>query len=73
MRATSVDLNERAEVMRGWVERGYTVREAGREMGLTRHQSEHLAKVRGIRCLQGALSEAKSEAAIKGNRVRWGV
>jgi hypothetical protein len=41
-------------------------------LGLTKHQWEHLAQTRGIKCLHGALSEAKSDAGIKGNQSRWG-
>lgn len=64
-------MKDREIEMRHFMEQGYTVREAGRIMGLTKHQWEHLAKTRGIKCLHGALSEAKSDAAIKGNQIRW--
>lgn len=71
-RATPELMKDRVEKMKQFIEQGYTVRDAGRMMGLTKHQWEHLAKTRGIKCLQGALSEAKSDAGIKGNQSRWG-
>ena len=62
----------REREMRRLVNEGYTVREAGRMLGLTKHQTEHIAQTRGIQSLHGALSEAKSDAGIKGNQTRWG-
>ena len=71
-RASPQLMQYREREMRRLVENGYTVREAGRMLGLTKHQTEHLAQTRGIQSLHGALSEAKSDAAIKGNQIRWG-
>lgn len=72
MRATPDEMDQRESDLRCFVEQGYTVREAGRMLGLTKHQTEHIAQARGIKSLHGALSEAKSDAAIKGNQIRWG-
>lgn len=72
VRATPEQMVQRETELRCWIDKGYTVLEAGRLMGLTRNQVEHLAQTRKIKCLHGALSEAKSDAAIKGNQVRWG-
>jgi hypothetical protein len=71
-RASEGVMKYREIEMNRLINNGFTVREAGRMMGLTKHQWEHLAKTRGIKCLHGALSEAKSDAAIKGNKIRWG-
>lgn len=72
VRATPEIMEKRAKKITELVNQGYTVREAGRMLDLTKHQTEHLAQTRGIQSLNGALSEAKSEAAIKGNKIRWG-
>lgn len=71
VRATPQQMVQREVELRRLINEGYTVLDAGRLMGLTRHQVEHLAQTRGIKCLHGALSEAKSDAGIKGNQVRW--
>lgn len=71
-RASEGMMRYREREMRRLINEGYTVSEAGRMLGLTKHQWEHLAQTRGIKCLHGALSEAKSDAAIKGNQSRWG-
>lgn len=71
-RANPETMKKRENDILDLVNQGYTVREAGRKLGLTKHQTEHLAQTRGIQSLHGALSEAKSEAAIKGNQIRWG-
>lgn len=72
IRAAPNVMIDRERQMRDLVDQGFTVRDAGRMLGLTKHQTEHLAQTRGIVSLHGALSEAKSEAGIKGNQVRWG-
>lgn len=71
-RANPETMKQREIAILDLVNQGYTVREAGRKLGLTKHQTEHLAQTRGIQSLHGALSEAKSDAAIKGNQIRWG-
>ena len=71
-RADKQEMVGRETAMRLLMDQGYTVLDAGRALGLTKHQAEHLAQTRGIKCLQGALSEAKSDAGIKGNQKRWG-
>lgn len=71
-RASSEIMKQRESDILDLVNQGFTVREAGRKLGLTKHQTEHLAQTRGIQSLHGALSEAKSDAAIKGNQIRWG-
>ena len=71
-RADKHEMLRREAAMRDLINEGYTVLDAGRALGLTRNQAEHLAQTRGIKCFQGALSEAKSDAGIKGNQKRWG-
>ena len=71
-RADKQEMLRREAAMRHLMDEGYTVLDAGRALGLTRHQAEHLAQTRGIKCLPGALNEAKSDAGIKGNQTRWG-
>jgi hypothetical protein len=71
-RADKQEMLRREAAVRDLINEGYTVLEAGRALGLTRHQAEHLAQTRGIKCLQGALNEAKSDAGVKGNQTRWG-
>ena len=58
--------------MRDLLGQGYTVREAGRALGLTQWQAEDTAAKYGLRAFQGAVSEAKHLAAIRGAEVRWG-
>ena len=71
-RASPETMRQRKIDILDLVNQGYTVREAGRKLGLTKHQTEHIAQTRGIQSLHGALSEAKSDAGIKGNQIRWG-
>jgi len=63
---------DRAEKIRPLLEQGYTVMDAGRQLGLSRTQVQDVARRYKLRALQGAVSEAKSEAGVRGNQVRWG-
>lgn len=68
----AVTSHDRAEAMRPLLLAGYTVRDAGRSLGLTRNQVQHIARRYNLRAYQGAVSEAKSDAGIRGNLARWG-
>lgn len=72
VRASPAVMAQREIDLRALVDQGYTVLDAGRLLGLTTHQSEYIAQKCKIQALHGALSEAKSDAAIKGNQIRWG-
>jgi hypothetical protein len=63
---------DRAERIKPLLEQGYTVMDAGRQLGLSRTQVQDVARRYNLRALQGAVSEAKAEAGAKGNQVRWG-
>jgi hypothetical protein len=54
---------DRAERIKPLLERGYTVMDAGRELGLSRTQVQDVARRFKLRALQGAISEAKADAA----------
>jgi hypothetical protein len=63
---------DRAEKIKPLLEQGYTVMDAGRQLGLSRTQVQDVARRYKLRALQGAIAEAKAEAGAKGNQVRWG-
>jgi hypothetical protein len=63
---------DRAERIKPLLEQGYTVMDAGRELGLSRTQVQDVARRYKLRAFHGAVSEAKAEAGAKGNAVRWG-
>lgn len=65
-------MRARVAEMQRLIALGYTVLAAGRELSLNRRQSQDTARKFGLRALHGAISEAKSEAGIRGNQVRWG-
>jgi hypothetical protein len=68
----SLAMQARVAQLRGLLAAGYTVLEAGREIGLTRSQSQDTARRFGLRALPGPISEAKHLAGVRGNEVRWG-
>ncbi len=63
---------EDAQRMKELIANGYTVADASRHLGIGPGRGRQIARAFGIKALQGAVSEARSEAAIKGNAVRWG-
>ena len=65
-------MRDRVAEMQRLISLGYTVMDAGRELGLNRTQAQDTARKFGLRALHGAICEAKSEAGIRGNQVRWG-
>ncbi len=62
----------RVDAMERLLEQGYTVADAGRELGLSRHLSQDTARRFSLRAFHGAIAEAKSDAGVKGNAARWG-
>jgi hypothetical protein len=65
-------MQARVADLRGMIAQGYTVQEAGREIGLTRSQSQDTARRFGLRALPGPVNESKHLAGACGNEVRWG-
>jgi hypothetical protein len=65
-------MQARVVELRAMIAQGYTVQEAGREIGLTRSQSQDTARRFGLRALPGPINEAKHLAGVRGNEVRWG-
>lgn len=63
---------DRAAKMQPLLDQGYTVMDAGRQLGLNRTQTQDVARRFKLRALHGAIAEAKADAAAKGNQVRWG-
>lgn len=68
--AGSPAMQARVVELRGLIAQGYTVQEAGREIGLTRSKSQDTARRFGLRALPGPISEAKHLAGVRGNEVR---
>jgi hypothetical protein len=70
--AGSPAMQARVAELRGLIAQGYTVQEAGREIGLTRAAVQDTARRFGLRALPGPINEAKHLAGVRGNEVRWG-
>lgn len=70
--AGSPVMQARVASLQDLLAQGYTVLEAGREIGLTRSQSQDTARRFDLHARPGPINEAKYLAGVRGNEVRWG-